>query len=198
MNSTLLLRTFCLQKVDSSPSKPTVSYFEKTHQNNQRMVRRIEGLEMRVSRAAPNDKVQRLTRRVEALEMKLLTEPSLSGSRDELDIVTRDGEEPSSQGAWPRKREEELEKEVALLRGIVGTLEEKVEKLQNEMLEMMEGMKRELAGNVRTLNGVLFRIGKKWREWLLLLTCGIFRLQVSTKSKSKSKRQSRTRQSSKL
>ena len=125
---------------------PSSGFFEKAHQNNQRMVRRIEGLEMRVSRAAPHDKVQRLTRRVEALELRLLAEPSVPGKEEEEDSEVG----ASKNGEGPSKREEALEREVVLLQTAVVSLEDKVKSLQQEMKQMAELLK---AANVSVFFG---------------------------------------------
>ena len=151
--------------MDSPCNKQTNTFFEKAHQNNQRVVRRIEGLEMKVSRAAPHDKVQRLTRRVEALELRLLAEPPSPGREEREDP----GVEPSKKGEGPSKREEELEKEVVLLQTAVGSLEEKVKSLQGEMKEMLEVMKTALEANVSVF------IGKVKCALIIIVDCWWFR-----------------------
>lgn len=95
--------------------------YEKEHQNNRRLVRRIEALEMRITTAAPQENVRRLTRRIEALESRLLQEVPLLLSRKSSN-----------------KREEELELQVGMLKMALESLEEQVRILQVERNEMME------------------------------------------------------------
>lgn len=83
---------------------------------NPRLVRRIEALEMRISGAAPQDKVQRLTRRLEALELRL---PAIDTAE-----------------LRHRQREEALEREVGSLRETVGALREQVQGMEAQMKEM--------------------------------------------------------------
>lgn len=88
------------------------------------MVRRIEALELKITKAAPLEKMQRLTRRVEGLETRL----SLTAA-------------PQVDSSTSSKREEELEKEVESLRVAYKALKDEMKIMQSEMKEMMEKMK---------------------------------------------------------
>ena len=90
------------------------------------MVRRIEALELKITKAAPLEKVQRLTRRVEGLDSRLLLKAA-----------------PQPQVVLPTSstREKELEKEVESLRVAYKDLKDEMKSIQNEMKEMMEKMK---------------------------------------------------------
>lgn len=116
--------------------------YEKEFQSHRRLIRRIEALELRVSGAAPHDKVQRLTRRMEALESRL---PS----------------PPLTKRSVSKEREDELKAEVESLRAALKMLEDHVKVMQDEMKEMAKKM--------RTLPKVMANVGNECMELLIAI-----------------------------
>lgn len=128
--------------------------YEKEFQSHRRLIRRIEALELRVSGAAPHDKVQRLTRRMEALESTPpLTKRSVS-----------------------KEREDQLKAEVESLRAALKMLEDHVKVMQDEMKEMAKKM--------RTLPKVMANVGNECMELLIAIANNkSLRLKVQCQAK---------------
>ena len=128
------------------PKPPARTDHKAEHQSNQRLVRRIEALELRIIGAASQDKVQRLSRRVEGLELRFSVgamprrDP---GAMPQTDLGSRtEGAGPQTNPLLPAsRREEALEKEVESLRRAYEGLEGQLKTVQKKMKEMTERLR---------------------------------------------------------
>lgn len=144
--------TVFIQKIAAAPS---LHSHDKDLPTNQRLVRRIEALELRIASAAPQDKVQRLQRRVEALELRFS-----SG------VILQRTDSPV-----PNPREEALQLEVESLRASHKTLEEYVKVMQRQMEEMAEKIRAFPAlANVRGFAWYFYYVGQNLPTYTLQLS----------------------------
>lgn len=120
--------------VSAASGNDDEDHTQQEYRANQRMVRRIEALELKITKAAPLEKMQRLTRRVEGLDSRL----SMMAAPQVVSPATTSSSSKSSSSS---KREQELEKEVESLRVAYKALKDEMKTMQSEMKEMTEKMK---------------------------------------------------------